>query len=319
MANQKQTVPPLATIALGVVMAVVSGAMLALDRTPIVTLEQAGGSEAVGPACLCALRGLFALGHAFMIVQTALLPAMPLIAVYKRELGSHLQTETIWLRGLPRLCSFFTIWCFAAQGAFFALGAACSAALALGAEGVVPARVLYITHLLFEMTAGCGLVVTVVVSFVIWPELLRFGVQHDLDEPQNLVMHNWNVLEILTELLIGQLPITVAHAAVGIAWGTAFIAFSWLRAPALARLAREGKGRSAGNGVNFPYFFLDITLPRATQYAFLLGLLAVLLTFYFGAMALRELLLVSARCGVPLLARAAATYAVGYMLTKWRD
>lgn len=149
---------------------------------------------------------------------------------------------------------------------------------------------------------------------------MRKKVTHDLTEPQNLVMHNWNVAVVLNELLVAQVPITPSHAAVGVAWGTAFIIVSWLRAPVLARLAREGKrGRSEGNGGNFAYFFLDWTLPVATQYAFLLGLLATLLLFYFGSMALRALLVVATERGVPLLVRAAGTYSLGFCIFKWRD
>lgn len=124
---------------------------------------------------------------------------------------------------------------------------------------------------------------------------------------------------ILNELLIGQVPIISAHAAVGIAWGTLFIVWSWLNAPTLAQMGKDKHGRSEGNGGNFPYFFLDWTLPRATQYACLLGLLGVLLVFHFGAMGFRALLLLATEHGVPLLVRATCTYGLGFFMFKWRD
>lgn len=166
--HQKQTAPPLTTILLAVAMAALSSTMLAMDATPIITLQQAGGSAEVGALWLCALRTVCALFHVAVIVHTALMEPLALTVVYKRDLGSHLKSETFKVRGLRRLCTFFTIWTFAAQALFLVLAAACSAALAFERGELVPPRLLYITHLLFEMTAGCGFLITVVVTFVIW-------------------------------------------------------------------------------------------------------------------------------------------------------
>jgi hypothetical protein len=144
-------------------------------------------------------------------------------------------------------------------------------------------------------------------------------VPNDLSARHNLLMHNMNVVEVVTELLLGQVPILAEHAAAGMVWGAAFIVFSWLHAPVLARLAKEPGGKSRGNGANFPYFFLDWTLPRHVQYGCLLGLISVLLFFYYSAMASKWVLLAAAQHGVPLWVRVALTYGLTSVLLKFRD
>ena len=87
---------------------------------------------------------------------------------YKQDLGSQLEEETLRLRGAERCYAFFTIWTYAAQGAYFALAAWSSAALALaaptpssgwgGASALLappPAAALWATQSLFELTTGC--------------------------------------------------------------------------------------------------------------------------------------------------------------------
>jgi hypothetical protein len=144
-------------------------------------------------------------------------------------------------------------------------------------------------------------------------------VTHDNAEIKNLLMHNMNVVEVATELLFGRVPVLAVHAPVGVVYGCLFIVFSWRNAPLLARSAAAAGGKSRGNGGNFPYFFLDWTLPRKTQAACLLGLLGVLLGFYFCSIGIRLLLLTAAELGAPLWLRAAVTYGSVLMLCKFRD
>jgi len=294
--------------------------LLYRDQSEPITLEEAGGSLMIPTPALMCVRGIFALVHLGIIGYMLRMPPTQFTLSYKAELGTHLKTETFEIVGLQRMYTFFTIWTYAAQMIYFALAALSSAALVFDREDLVTARMLYAAHLLFETGAGCGFVVTVVVTFVIWPEKVRDGEPHDLHEPWNIMMHNVNTLENVTELLFGRVPITVSHAPVGVVWGTSFIIFSWIHAPALARQAHKKGGKSEGNGGNFPYFFLDWTLPLKVQFTCYIGLLSTLLVFYFGAMGLSALVLRSSEyTGMLGWLRVSLAYVATSFLLKWRD
>jgi hypothetical protein len=166
--SPRQLAPPASTVALLGTFGLVALHLLLADTSPVISLAEAGGAVAISPDQLLALRALFACVHLCNIVFTATVP-VTLNVVYKADLGSLLKPESFRLTGLPRLYTFFTIWSYAAQGLYFALAAGASAALAHGVGvGLYGARVLYAMHLLFEITAGASILVTVVVTFVIW-------------------------------------------------------------------------------------------------------------------------------------------------------
>ena len=130
-------------------------------------------------------------------------------------------------------------------------------------------------------------------------------------------MHNATLFEVLTELVIGKVSIHRAHLPYSVLWAAAYISFTWIHGP---RLAKRATSESAERqGAHFMYFFVDWTLPAKVYLAFLSGLLLVLLLFNALAMGLQTAVTQVDAAGVPIWAVLAAVYAAGSFLTKWND
>ena len=292
---------------------------LQYDSTPEMLVEQASRSAIPGfDNALGIVRVLFALLHFATLVSLVLGSGVTVKTdFYKPDIGSQLKTETLVLRGFERCYAFFTVWNYAAQAVYFCLAAWCSAAYAFPADVSVPPQlVLNAMHALFELSTGSAFLVTIIVGFVIWPELVREGkATGNLSTTHDFLMHNVTVFEVLTELIFGRVPIGSAHLPYGLLWGLSYVAWTWVHAPRLAG-KRVKTDDVKTNGGNFMYFFLDWTLPPATLIAFLTGLVIVLLVFYLVAMGIQQLITVAP---LPLWITAPAAFAAGAMLTKWRD
>lgn len=297
--------------------------MLSYDSSPIATLEEVGGSSSVKSRDLAIVRAFFALTHLIILIYVGAFKAIKFDATYKTELGTRLKKETIYLSGPIRLYSFFTAWTYWIQGIFFALGAWCSAADAGFVRHPGP-QVVQLTHYSFELSTGCSLLVTVVVTFVIWPEMVKGGVKtaDKLANFHDFMMHNITLLEVVSEILLGRIPMYLAHLPFSVFWGLTYIIFSWMQGPRLARMAAKGDKKlgnsSQGNGANFMYFFLDWTLPTGTLVASYTGLVTVLSIFYTAALGLAT---VEEACAnlCPLWLRAILAYSAASLLTKWKD
>ncbi len=125
----------------------------------------------------------------------------------------------------------------------------------------------------FEIAAPSAMLVASVVTYAIWPQMLKKGPQATavLKLISVLLMHNANVLMVLCEVgLIGKIPFQLSHISVAPIFGIFYIFFTWF----MTMRWSPQKGCP-----QFIYFFLDTTLGWTTTIA-LITLLVVLLSFY---------------------------------------
>ena len=160
----------------------------------------------------------------------------------------------------------------------------------------------------FEMAAPTAILVSVIVTYVLWPEFLKKegpSRTKRFQRPNVLIQHNLNSFFVLAELaLLGKIPISLDHVAFVPLFGIAYILFSWLMAtrfePKTTKLRQEdtntnNEQRSPPEpiGPQYMYFFLDMTLPGWAPSIHFLGLLCVLLFFYAVLFFSKEFLFVN--------------------------
>ena len=138
----------------------------------------------------------------------------------------------------------------------------------------VDALLLRAAVILFEIVGPCALLVAFVVRYAMWPQVLQHGKGVDptsiLKTPRALLMHNANVIMVLTEVsLMGGLPVRSADFGVSALFGIVYILFTW---STMNRWAPE-------DGAQFLYHFFDTTLGMTTTLA-ILALLVTLMVFY---------------------------------------
>jgi len=137
-----------------------------------------------------------------------------------------------------------------------------------------PTWLLRTAILLFEIVGPCAMLVAFVVKYALWPQALKHGASDDPSLPfkrvRALIMHNLNVLMVLTEIsLLGGLPIRASDFGVAVLYGVVYIIFTW---STMSYWAPQ-------HGPQSLYFFFDTTLGATTSLA-LVALLVVLMVFY---------------------------------------
>jgi hypothetical protein len=168
----------------------------------------------------------------------------------------HLRRHSRW--------TTFTVWCFTLLFCYFTLAALCSGAALVGHGDVVPAAVVMATLVLFEVSYPMSILVTAMVTFVLFPVARRTN--HPMGRMfrwRPLMMHNGNVLMMQLAMLMAPPPVTLAHLPYAVLFGCCYAIFAWcwfLRTRV------------------FYYFFLDYHRPHAI-FAYL-GLFAALCMFY---------------------------------------
>jgi len=156
----------------------------------------------------------------------------------------------------------FTVWCWTAQGVYFALALASSLGVAL------PQPLICLQWILFEVSLAMALLVTIIVTFVLVPVGIKRGHPvHFMFTWYVLAMHNGNTLLMILELVLNRFDIHAYHYPTVLAYGILYVLFAW---------ANERYGVGA-----FYYFFLDYTRPYAL-FAYL-GLFAAVSVFYWMA------------------------------------
>ena len=119
----------------------------------------------------------------------------------------------------------FTVWSFIAFGLYFTIAAASSWVLVLGGE--VPSWALASAPITFATACGTALLVTAVVTFYLIPTNAAKG--YDVSkyfEWYDVVMHNWNVIILGTELVLGGLDITLGMVAFPVLLGMVYVGFA---------------------------------------------------------------------------------------------
>jgi hypothetical protein len=145
----------------------------------------------------------------------------------------------------------------------------------------VPQYLLRAALIMYETAAPSTLLVSAVIRYAIWPNILRRGNStKEISRLRTLIWHNANVVMALSETALwGGIPVKLGHVAVSPMYGFLYIVCAW----SLQHFWRPDVGPQ------FIYFFLDTTLGKTTTYA-LLTLLAVLMTFY-GIFAVAHIIL----------------------------
>ena len=89
----------------------------------------------------------------------------------------------------------------------------------------------------WELAAPNGMLVSVVITYVIWPTFLREtgpSATVTLRSAPVLMAHCGNTIFIVLEMLIGRSPICWNHAGVAPILGLIYVLFAWTGSPFLA-------------------------------------------------------------------------------------
>lgn len=189
---QKRTAPPGPIVALGIgVIACSLGAFLSASPDSI-TFSEAARSDSIPTELLLMLRLTAVVLHGALparqapsvrpgltqgcpprlagvvLLKLRMRPGLHFLFAYKSSLGSRLKNEQAFLPPWTAMKVFFTVWTYSLEGIYFCFASVCSAAALAGAEQRIPLAFVRVLHLTFEVSASCALLVTIVVSFVIW-------------------------------------------------------------------------------------------------------------------------------------------------------
>jgi hypothetical protein len=172
----------------------------------------------------------------------------------------------------------FTSWSWNVLGVSFALNAWIAyQAGVLQRQDYVPPSLLRMALLLYSVATPSTLLVSFVVTYAIWPNLLRQKIStKNIKSPRTLIWHNANVMMALTEsFLLGGIPVRIRYIAVAPMLGILYVLFTWYRM----------NSWKPTEGPQFIYFFFDTTLGIKTTLALLVLLLVMMMFYTIFAMA----------------------------------
>jgi hypothetical protein len=172
----------------------------------------------------------------------------------------------------------FTSWSWNLLGISFTLNAwiAYHAGISQRLD-YIPTSLLRISLLIHAVAAPTTLLVSFVVTYAIWPNLLRQKLPtKNIKSLRTLIWHNANVMMALTEsFLLGGIPVRIRYIAVAPMLGILYVLFSWYRM----------KSWKPTEGPQFIYFFFDTTLGIKTTLVLLVLLLVMMIFYTIFAMA----------------------------------
>jgi hypothetical protein len=215
--------------------------------------------------------------------------------------------QPVELRGIRSMYPF-TMW------AWNLLGLSCgiNAYLAFCAwqHNSPPQWLLRLGILLFEAASPTALLVSCVVRYAIWPQLLRRGKGRNptavLKYKKTLVFHNINTIITLSEVaILGGLPVRYSDFSVALALGVIYVLFTW------SMMHRWNKDA----GPQFIYHFFDTTQGIYTS-VYIIILLVVLISFYTLFCGLHQLL---DHLGGGLSTHLAAVLLLSSLVCRFRD
>ena len=200
---------------------------------------------------------------------------------------------------------FFTVWSWLILGLFFAS----TAYLGWIGGDQVDSSILRAILILWEIAAPNALLVTVVVTYVIWPEMKAKGCSEGLAVPIVLMQHNLNTLLVVSNAFSSNTPLLASHAAVSPIFGLCYVMFSWSMASSIA----------PQHGAVYLYFFFDST--QGVKFGLLahVGLLAVLALFYALMVGLGAALAAAQVAGIPTGAQGVVLCLAACALCRFRD
>jgi hypothetical protein len=181
--------------------------------------------------------------------------------------GSRLKEAAVDTSGIKNL-AFFTHWAWCSLGLYFfatLLPDLCQLA------GVALPLSPLVEPMLFTVCAPNALLVSVIVSFVLWPGLLKDNNDTSgMRATTVLLMHNFNSFAVVCEMVVAGTRLHPNLIAVAPLYGLLYVLFAWVWSHRC----------QPKDGVQYFYDFLDTTLPPGFQCGAFFGLLAVLLVFY---------------------------------------
>ena len=205
----------------------------------------------------------------------------------------------------------FTVWCWALQGAFYALAVVASlldagilscldhpflSTLLSSPAGLAAQRVaLGAAWVLFETSFSVAFLVSAVVTFVLIPATVKRKLPLDsffLLLP--LVMHNLNAVNMAVELSLNSLPFSPSHYVFTVMFGMAYVVFSWYW------FSKKGI---------FYYFFLDYERQGAVFWH--LGLVSLLGACFLGGALLSHHIKAGSAVGFGVL------FSTTFAVMKW--
>jgi hypothetical protein len=195
--------------------------------------------------------------------------------------GSKLKMVPNRLKGVKTMFPF-TSWCWNMLGLSFTLNA--YIAIQGAAAKPVDPWLLRVALCVWEISAPCAILVSLVIRYAIWPAVLASptGDTTNLKSLRNVMMHNVNSVYAVTELaLTGGLPVRCNELSLLPLYGVVYVIFSW-------SMTMSWNEPSAGP--QFIYFFFDTTLPGYKPTLALLALLSALLVI-FGILCMCEQIL----------------------------
>jgi hypothetical protein len=244
----------------------------------------------------------------FPVVLTPCVPSSPKSWTQQSNYlpGSKLRKISIYMQGF-RVLLPYTSWCWNLLGVSFALSSYIAYQGGIQGNAEVPKPLLRAALLIHETAAPSTLLVSFIVAYAIWPNIIkRGGCTKEISSFRTLVWHNANVIMALSEVaLLGGMPVKLGHFAVCPMYGIAYIFVAWS-----LRHFWDPSG-----GPQFIYFFLDTTLGSKTTYILLI-LLAVMMTF-FAIFATAELIL--AATGGGLVVHTAFVVLVSAAVCRFKD
>lgn len=194
---------------------------------------------------------------------------------------SKLRRVFIRLQGIGTMCPF-TSWSWMILGlGFLCRGILALAEVATAGEAPPPEwassvlnnqNILRVTLILWELTGPFAILVSCVVKYVIWPEVIKGGKPHKLAGFRNQLQHNCNSIFALLEVtLLGGMSVEFTHLSLATFVCVIYISFTWI----MARLYFGNKTV----GPQYIYWFLDTTLEQTTTIA-LVALTVALMVFF---------------------------------------
>jgi hypothetical protein len=265
----------------------------------IATLNNVGGSDLISEQGILKFRFLTTCFTTLTTTVYFFNPTPFSIATkYLKE--SSLKPKVITLKGMSR-CATFTVWSWCLLTLYFWL-ATCASYSVVHPQSYIAQyygeMARCITWVLFEISFGVSIQITLVVTFVLIPMIMKLGGPHDFFCLRQLIMHNLNVFFMITELLLNKVPVHLHHLPFSVLWGCLYVLFAWIW--------------QLKKGVYF-YPFLDHTLPWKKAVSFYLGLVVVLAVFHVAGVVLSSLTHV-----IPLTYRIFLLYSFVYLITKFR-
>mmetsp|Transcript_37823 Transcript_37823/g.69137 ORF Transcript_37823/g.69137 Transcript_37823/m.69137 type:complete len:319 (+) Transcript_37823:115-1071(+) len=310
-----KTAPPsLLVVALvGVVGAICVSLLPSLkDIDSIATLQLLTTSAHLDTVTLAYLRAVFA-SIIFAVQGNIFFTSWEEHVTYLK--GSKLKDCLVRFEG-PTTLMWFTAQSWVLLGLYFA-GASYLGFLHASANQPLSAPTLALllraVLVLWEIAAPNAMLVSTVVTYVIWPEVLAKGgpaLTEGLRRPLVLMQHNANVVFVFANLALTATPLVASHAAIAPLFGLVYVVFfAWLPAPFI----------SPQNGVTYLYFFFDTTLGPKFGCLALLALLGCLLLFYGLAVGVVTGLAFLASKGAPLAPQFAAVAVLCVSICRVRD